>query len=625
MPTREEIEAIRARVDLVELIARYTAVRPSGKNYIAVCPFHPDKTPSLAISREKGLWHCFGCGAGGDAFTFVMLIEGVEFPEAARRLAEEAGVALRSGPDGEARDGRDRLRGRLEQAARRWERLLFEPVGRRALEYLTGERGLRPETIRRFRLGYAPPDPDDLLRAFPDPDAREDLEELGLLLRGERELKGFFRDRVIFPIAGVQGEIVGFAGRALPPEDARAREPKYLNTRGTALFAKRRLLYGLPQAKAGFARFGEALLVEGYLDVLMAHQHGFPHAVASMGTAFTPEQARLLRRFVPKVTLAYDRDTAGRAATLRGLQQLLAAGLEVRIALLPPGQDPDGVLRAEGAQAFNELLAQAVPFPQFYVEALLEEHDAGSFQGRERILQDVRAFLRGIVSPALRAQILKELAGALDIPLEDLVAHLRVGVKGRNATVIMGGEAPGSSRTWGVEEHLMALLLQGAVSIERAMHDLTPTDFQRFARAVEVLAALYRDWPPSDRPERFDDSPAGRRLLEEWLAQLPPDDQAALRELAVGDDRDTDGERAARQLIGRLRLQGLERRLKTIPQELRAAERAGDRARVEALLQEQQACLRERQKLLRELGSRAPQAQGQGQVQGQGGGGDEHG
>ncbi len=522
MPTREEIEEIRARIDIVELIARYVAVRPSGRNYLAICPFHPDKTPSLVISREKGLFHCFGCGVGGDIFKFLMLIENVEFPEAVRRLAEEAGVALQSAP-GEPRDDLGRLRELLERVARYWEKQLYEPAGRRALDYLTQERKLTPETIRRFRLGYAPPEPEDLLRAFPEPEVRDDLARLGLLL----ETKGFFRNRVIFPIAGVQGEVVGFAGRTLHSE-----EPKYLNTRGTALFSKRRLLYGLPQAKTGFAQRGEALLVEGYLDVITAHQHGFTYAVASMGTAFTPEQARLLRRFVSRVVLAYDRDTAGRAATLRGMQQLLAAGLEVRVVLLPPGQDPDSLLQAEGPQALQDLLARALPFHQFYVSALLEEHDAESFQGRERILQEARAFLQGLTSPALRAQILKELSGSLDIPLEDLAAGLRAGMKGRNATVIMGGEAPVPSRKWGVEEHLMALLLQGAVPIERAMRDLAPTDFQRFSRAIEVLFSLYRDRSPSDRPERFE-GPKGRQLFEEWLAQLPPDDQAALRELAI--------------------------------------------------------------------------------------------
>jgi DNA primase len=597
MPTREEIEEIRARIDIVELIARYVAVRPSGKNYLAICPFHPDKTPSLVISREKGLFHCFGCGAGGDAFKFLMLIENVEFPEAVRRLAEEAGVALQSAP-GEPRDDLGRLRELLERVARYWEKALHEPAGRRALDYLTGARKLTPETIRRFRLGYAPPDPEDLLKAFPEPEARDDLARLGLLL----ETKGFFRDRVIFPIAGVQGEVAGFAGRTLGDE-----EPKYLNTRGTPLFSKRRLLYGLAQARVGFARFGEALLVEGYLDVITAHQHGFTHAVASMGTAFTPEQARLLRRFVPRVVLAYDRDTAGRAATLRGMQQLLAAGLEVRVVLLPPGQDPDSLLQAEGPQALQDLLVQALPFHQFYVNALLEEHDAESFQGRERILQEARAFLQGLTSPALRAQILKELSGSLDIPLEDLAA----GMKGRNATVIMGGEAPVPSRKWGVEEHLMALLLQGAVPIERAMQDLAPTDFQRFSRAIEVLFSLYRDRSPSDRPERFE-GPKGRRLFEEWLAQLPPDDQAALRELAISDARDEDGERAALQLIGRLRLQSLERRLQALQRELQGAERARDRTQVERLLQDQQMCFRERQKLLRELGwgTFAPQGGG---------------
>lgn len=585
MPTREEIEEIRTRTNIVDVISRYVTVRPSGANFVAICPFHPDKSPSLVISPEKGLYHCFGCGEGGDVFRFLMKVERIEFPEAVRRLAEEAGVQLQR-EETPASDRTARLRGLAERVARHYQQTLTTPVGRRAREYLIEARGLTEETLQNFRLGYAPPAGGDFLRAFAGEE--DGLFQLGLLLEGRGTYRPFFRNRVIFPVADPQGRVVGFAGRALGED-----EPKYLNTKGTPIFEKRRLLYGLPWARAGLAERGEALLVEGYTDVITAHQHGFTHAVASMGTAFTAAQARLLSRFVPRVLIAYDRDVAGRAATLRGLKQLLAAGLEVHIVVLPPGEDPDGLLRRGGREAFEALLKQAAPFPEFYVQALLEEHDARSLRGQEGILAEVETFLGGLTSPALRAQVLKELAGSLDIPMEDL----RLRMKRRNATAIMGEDAPDRLK-WGVEDHLMYLLLQGALPLERAVRELSPTDFSRFSRAMETLFALYRE---AGGPERLD-GPDGQAFFNDWLGRLEPEDQAALRELAVSDRRDEDSERALAQLIGCLRLRSVEGRLKALTREIEAAERAHDREALQHLQAAQQEHLRERKQLLRQLG-----------------------
>ena len=583
MPTREEIEEIRTRINIVDVVSRYVTVRPSGANFVAICPFHPDKSPSLTISPEKGLYHCFGCGEGGDVFRFLMVIERIEFPEAVRRLAEEASIPIRS-EQAPSSDRTTKLRELAERVARHYERTLATPVGRRAREYLIEARGLTAETLEKFRLGYAPPVGGDLLKAFSG--SEEELARLGLLLEGAR--RPFFRNRVIFPVMSPQGDVAGFAGRTLGDD-----EPKYLNTRGTPLFEKRRLLYGLPGARRGFAERGEALLVEGYTDVIMAHQQGFTHAVASMGTAFTEAQARLLGRFVPQVLIAYDRDVAGRSATLRGLKQLLAAGLEVRIVVLPPGEDPDGLLRRDGREAFEALLQQAVSFPGFYVQALIEEHDARSLRGQEQILVEVRTFLSGLESLALRTQVLKELAGSLDIPMEDL----RMQMKRRNATAIIANDAQETSK-WGVEDHLMYLLLQGALPLERAVRDLSPTDFSRFSRAIETLFALCRE---AGGPRRLD-GPDGQVFFSEWLGRLDPEDQAALRELAVSDRRDDDSERALTQLIGRLRHRSVERRLKALTREIEAAERDHDREALERLQTAQQEHLRERKQLLRQLG-----------------------
>jgi len=595
MATREEIEEIRTRVGILEVVSRYVDVRPRGERYVALCPFHPDSSPSLTISPEKGLFHCFGCGEGGDVFKFLMAIEKIEFPEAVRRLAEEAGVKL----SGErAFDDKGRLRGLLEQVARHYQRRLKGPGGRQAREYLKG-RGVTDRTIERFRLGYAPPGGEDLLRAF---SGREtELMRLGLVMEGGGRRFSFFRRRVIFPLMSTQGDVVGFAGRTLGGE-----EPKYLNTKNTSLFEKGRLLYGFPWAREAMSGRGEALIVEGYTDVIMAHQFGFTHAVASMGTAFTAEQALLIKRFARRALIAYDRDVAGRAATLRGIRQLLSAGLEVWVVLLPPGEDPDGLLRREGKEAFAELLEGAMPFHEFYVQALIEEHGSVSLGGQERILEEARSFLRGLESPALRAQILRELSGSLDIPIEDLIA----GMKAPKPTAIMGDRVQGPS--WGVEEHLMYLLMEGELPIRRAVEELTPADFHRFSHAVEVLFALYRE---EGGPERLKGL-QGRRFIEEWFSRLDAEEQRELRALALSERRDEDSERAASQLIGQLRLAGVERRLKGLKREIERSERRNDRKSLERLQQEQQGLLRERQRLLRQLGWGAITAQGGGRRDG---------
>lgn len=594
MPTREEIEAIRERVNVVDVVSRYVSVQSRGENFLAICPFHPDKSPSLTINPEKGLFHCFGCGEGGDVFTFVMKIEGIEFPEAARRLADQAGIAVtRERGRSEALVA---LRELAHRVARYYGRCLGEAPGKQAGKYLA-DRGFAPGTIQRFRLGYAPPDGAHLMKALGDV---KNLMQLGLVREGRAGRWSFFRDRLIFPVTSTQGDVIGFAGRALQEDPG---GPKYLNTKNTPLFEKSRVLYGLAQAREGLRERGEALLVEGYTDVMMAHQHGFTHAVASMGTAFTAEQAGLLKRFASRALIAYDRDVAGRAATLRGMKKLLGAGLEVRVVLLPTGQDPDDLLRREGSDALAGVLEHAMPFPEFYVQALTEEHDTGSVSGQEEIIRAARDFLAGLGSPALRSRILKELSGSLDIPLEDL----RMGMKERRQPVTMGFISP-RKENWGVEEHLMHLLLQGELSLERAAEELDAADFDRFSHAMDVLFAFQREEGGSDRIEGKE----GEKLLSEWLARLDPEDQQALRALAVSERRDADSEKAIAQLISRLRVAGVERRLSALKREIDEAEKHHDRPNVERLQREQQAQLKERQQLLQQLGWGASVSQGGG-------------
>jgi DNA primase len=599
MATTEELEQIRSRLNLVEIVSQYVAVRPSGANYIACCPFHEDKTPSMTINREKGLFHCFGCGVGGDLFQFVMKIERLSFPEAVARLAAQAGVPLRSRErSGEPDSERAQLLNLNERVAQIYERNLRSPQGKQSMAYLAEERKLKPETIKRFRLGYALPAWDQLVRTFPNEQTR--LQKLGLILPGRSgQSYDRLRARATFPITSVQGEVIGFAGRTLPSGE---QEPKYLNIPNTPLFEKGGQLYGLSWALSTLNSRSEAWLVEGYLDVITLHQVGFTGAVASMGTALTAGQAKLLKRYVERVCIIYDRDTAGRTATLRGMRQLLAAGLEVQVALLPPGRDPDSLVRQEGPEVLSAVIAQGEPFHEFYLTTLFEDHDGRGVRGQEEILAEAQRFISGLTSLPLRYQMIRELAARLDLPREEVEQQM---VKGGNSPRIMastehrgGGKREPERRD--AEESLLYFTLQGDLPVRQLMELFTPPDFGRYGEIFAALFDLYRE---GGEPERLSEA-SGSALLQRWLEQLDADNQARLRALSLSERRDADPQRAIIQLLQSVRLRRAQGRLRALQQQISQAEHSGNRQIVEDLQREQRQLSREQAQLLSEIGWR---------------------
>ncbi|MCS7066409.1 MAG: DNA primase, partial [Fimbriimonadales bacterium] len=366
--TRNPREEIRERIDLVELVSGYVRLERAGSNFKGLCPFHTERTPSFYVSPSLNRFHCFGCGASGDAFAFLMRIEGVSFREALRRLAERAGVELReSPPEQETQDEHNRLR-RAVFAAHFYYRQCLQRAPR-ARQYLQ-QRGLTPETIERFQLGYAPDGWDYLLRFLQKHQITpEDALNAGLVRQGEHGYYDYLRDRIVFPIHDPSGRVIAFGGRALGNE-----EPKYLNTPETPLFEKRHTLYGWHLARGAIVRQQRAIVVEGYMDLIMLHQYGFEHAVATLGTAFTEHHAGRLRRIAEQVYLLYDSDNAGVRAALRAAEVLHAAGIPALIVALPTGEDPDSLLQKAGAEALQQALDAAHPASLFGLEQILQEH-----------------------------------------------------------------------------------------------------------------------------------------------------------------------------------------------------------------------------------------------------------
>ncbi len=544
-----ELEEIKQRVDIVELIGRYVALKPSGKGYKGRCPFHPDDTPSLYVSPEKGLWHCFGCGAGGDAIGFLMRIEHLSFREALERLAAEVGVELRE--EGE----RQRLL-RVNAAAEAFFReRLRAPEGKDAREYLLS-RGIGLDLWDAWGLGYAPASGDALLSAL----ARHGVEELlklGLVLKGERGYRDRFRDRIIFPLRDELGRTVAFAGRAL------RGEPKYLNTPNTPLFTKGTLLYGLDRARERIKTAGQAVLVEGYTDVISLHAAGVTEAVSSMGTSLTESQARRLSRYAQRVIIAYDADAAGESSTLRGIGILLDAGLEVGIAVLPEGEDPDSLVRNQGLGQLRAALEGAIPFRRFLLELLPRRFDLRSLKGKEAALELVRSLWEHIRDPLIRREWAQELSLLLELPEEEVWGAL----KGR----ISWGERE-SEPAFGPEEVVLRFLLLGKLGQER-VSQLEVGDFSpQYQRIVGLWLERWREGKGTD--------PRSLTL------ELGPEDQERLSRILLWDVNFSDENKALEDAWQRFYLvPKLEKRLAELRERMSEAEKARDLERLRELSQ----------------------------------------
>jgi len=414
----ELVEEVRSKNDIVDVVSGYVRLQKKGSNHWGLCPFHNEKSPSFSVSGNKQIYYCFGCGAGGDVFGFLMNYENLTFQEAMKMLAERAGVQLpEASESGEGR-GRDRKRARLlevnREAAKFFYYQLRTPRGEIGYQYLK-KRELSDETMHKFGLGYAGKNGADLVaylrgKGFED----ELIQEAGLASHSEkRGLVSQFWNRVMFPIQDRNHRVIGFGGRVMGEG-----EPKYLNSPETPIFDKRRNLYGLNFART--ARSGNVILCEGYMDVIAMHQAGFTQAVASLGTAFTEEQAVLLRRFTENVLLAYDSDGAGVKAALRGIGILRQAGLTGRVINMRPYKDPDEFMKAMGREAFEERIRQAENSFFFEIRVLEEQYDMGDPEAKTKFHREIAKKLCGFSEEVERENYLQAVAEKYFIGVSNL-------------------------------------------------------------------------------------------------------------------------------------------------------------------------------------------------------------
>ncbi|MBI2375207.1 MAG: DNA primase [Deltaproteobacteria bacterium] len=401
----EKIAEVRARVDIGRVIGRSVELKKQGRRLTGRCPFHDDKTPSFSVDPTLKLYHCFGCGVGGDVFDFVMRREGVEFPEAVRQLAKELGVDLPERPESkEERERRSKKAQllRVNQIARDYYSAMLLKDSR-AKEYLA-ERGLSSATIERFGLGFAPAGYENLSRELAAKSVPVELSvELGLL--GNRQSGGVYdriRGRIVFPILAPGGDVVGFGARRADWIEAGPDAPKYLNSPESPIYEKSAVFYGLDVAREHIRRSGSAVLVEGYMDVLALQQAGIANAIAACGTALSQKHSEILAKLAKRVVTLYDADPAGFAATKRSAEILLGAGLEVVVARLPNGEDPDTFVLKHGAEAMQQVLKSAPSAIDAFVDEARKAHSGEGIAGASKTVSEVRPFLEAIKDPLLR-------------------------------------------------------------------------------------------------------------------------------------------------------------------------------------------------------------------------------
>jgi len=511
----DKLQEIRDAAPIDEVVGQYVKLERKGKNLLGLCPFHADSKPSFTVSPDKGIFYCFGCGAGGNVISFVMQYHRLSFPEAAMELARRYGItlALRDlGPEESRRAKKRQVFYDLHQEALAFYQATLEgDKGGAARDYLAN-RGLTPEIIRTYRLGYAPPGWDGLRRHFQHKGfSVEAAAEVGLL--APRASGGYydrFRDRVMFPIFDRQERVVAFGGRIIGDG-----EPKYLNSPESPLYSKGRLLYGLPQAREALRQQDLALLVEGYLDLLALREHGVAPVVATLGTALTREQVRLLKSMVSGVVLVFDGDPAGSKAMCRSFPLFGQEGLPVRVIPLPPGMDPDNYVQAHGPELFASPWEAAQPWLTFLLNSLVETHGL-SIEGRVKVVEELRAYFQALQDPVEQGLWLKDAAERLEISEADLRLSLS-----RTAPAFRHGRDTGKGLMINRERHLLRWLLQnpGGVSTEELAEWVEEFEDPDLKNLVQLICSHYSNHGDLDVSILLDQV-EGEQLKRELCALL---------------------------------------------------------------------------------------------------------
>ena len=509
------IDEVRAAADIVTVVSDYVSLRKAGAAYKGLCPFHNEKTPSFTVNRERGFFHCFGCGAGGDVFKFVELQEKVGFTDAIRQLAQKFGIPipeLEQTEEGrESAAERETLLRIHEVAAAYFREQLETPAGARIREYLLSDRGLEAATIAALGLGYAPGARDRLRqRLMKEGFAPATALKSGLIVRRDDGSEvDRFRNRLMIPIARDTGSIIAFGGRALTQD----QQPKYLNSPETPIYSKSRTLYGLSLTKSELRKANFAVVVEGYFDFAQVYQTGGMPVVATCGTALTASQAQLLRRFAAKAILSYDPDAAGQMAAERSCELLVSEGFDVNVALLPGGEDPDTFVQRRGREAYLAQLKGSKKYLEFLLDRGASEHDLGRDEARREFLKKMLAVAARIPDPAARDQFADRLAHKARVTEEVVRAEIRKAAAARRTDLPADRARSLSGPLRDVERGLLWAVVHTPAAALAVFSQLETVDFEGLRsrdllEKVLELRSLGPDELPSALMERLTDQEA---------------------------------------------------------------------------------------------------------------------
>jgi DNA primase len=594
------IDDLRRQADIVRVIQDYVSLKKKGANWMACCPFHQEKSPSFSVNPSKDIFYCFGCHKGGSVFNFVMEIERVSFPEAIKIVAEKAGLPLPVMVEDNKFEARRKEADEIIElnswALEWWESQLEQntPEARAARDYLSG-RQITDETRKAFRLGYAPDSWDALTTHLKQRGASApQIERSGLVVK--KDAGGFydrFRGRLIFPVLDAQGRAVAFGGRTLQA----GGEPKYLNSPETAAYTKGRHLFGLNVTRDEIRRRKFAILVEGYLDLIIPYQFGVRNMAASLGTALTPEQAKLLGRFARKIVVNYDGDSAGVKAAKRAIETLLSEDFEIKVLVLPDGADPDEFIRAHGAEAYHERRGLALPHIQFVLDQAVRDRNLLRPAEKAAAVEEALPFVRAVRNPIQKREYFDMAMDALRVEepalrrelWQTLKANSQGGTDVRQKIVRATGAQPTVA-----EQRLLELLVHD----EELRHAILPKverdDYEELPTASIFRALMEID----EEGAQVDFTTLGAKTEDDPLAaDLVPLLLMSESQRAEGEAVD-DTLASAESCLNTLRLMTADRRINEIGIELANAERAGDAERIDKLALEYLELARRKKQIL---------------------------
>lgn len=579
------VQRIRQESDILALVSSYVSLKKAGQNWVGLCPFHSEKTPSFTVNPNKQFFHCFGCGEGGDAIGFLMKVDGMSFPQALKSLGEKIGIsglAARDRGTQEAERAQEKIyRIQREAADYFHEVLLHQAAGKIARDYLS-RRGFSPETWEAFQLGYAPPGWNGLESVLARKGwSQGEMEAAGLIIEKESSKgstpaadgrRGFydrFRDRIMFPILDLQRRVVGFGGRVMD-----SGQPKYLNSPETAVFNKGRHLYALDKARELAGKAGFLVVVEGYFDAIAAHQAGISNVAATLGTALTANHLQQIHRFTPAVKLIFDPDEAGIRAAMRTLDLIIPSPVSGEVVLLPKGEDPDLFIKSRGGEAFRERLQGSIRLLDFAIQQEVGLPAAGTIEGKMKVVDRILPAIRKVTRPVERSYYLKHLAENLGLNEGELAAELSRPAAKRpldSADAAASGARP-AERLPKEEELLIHILIHTPGSVSEVAREIDPDHFSD-DRLRTIYSAL------ADRSNQG---------AVRGASILPPESLEAasasvLTALSVREPEYDDPLRTLKDCVRTLRIKRIHSTMKALESRIRTAEKTGDGSLVKSL------------------------------------------